>query len=78
MLSTIPSSNRQTTPTWRQIEAALQDYFGGVSDGDIFATLNEDDPIFDEVCDDCPRNDLVEINLTEIAKHIADFIGVDA
>jgi hypothetical protein len=61
---------------WRQIEAALQDYFGGACDeGDYYANV-EAAGIFDDICDDCPANNAAAelINLTELAKHIADYI----
>lgn len=64
---------------WRQIEAALQDYFGGVNDGDVFAEVEAVEFLAD-TCDDCPANGAtVElINLTELAKHIAGWVGSGA
>lgn len=69
---------RHKAISWRQIEAALQDYFGGTCDGDVFVEIEEDD-FFELIsrCDDC-KHGSVELNLTELAKHIADFVGVDA
>lgn len=70
--------------TWRQIEAALQnyfDYFGDTkNDGDVFATVEGDEDEFfdDDTCEDCPANcPQVTINLTDLAKHITDRLRGD-
>jgi hypothetical protein len=59
--------------TWRQIEKALQDYFGGVSNsgtGDFIAEIEAAD-FLDDLCDDCPATS-IDINITDLAKHLAD------
>jgi hypothetical protein len=71
---------KTSTPiTWRQIESALQDYFGGRYDhdtGDLSAEVEAAD-FLDDICDDCPANGatLVVVNLTDLAKHIALELG---
>jgi hypothetical protein len=61
---------------WRQIGPALHDYFGGVQNGDVFTEIEAypDWRDEDKVCDGCPPHTF-ELNLTELAKHIADHVG---
>jgi hypothetical protein len=68
--SSIPAE--QPAATWRRIEAALQDYFRGANDGDVFAEI-EADADYDD-CDECPPH-FAELNLTSLARHIADWLG---
>jgi hypothetical protein len=60
--------------TWRQIETALSDYFAGTYyDGDLFVDL-EGNPDWDNDCDDCSDH-YAEINLTDLARYLADELG---
>ena len=60
--------------SWRQIEAALQDYFGGVQNGDLFTEIEAFPGWREEVCDVRPSH-TIELNLTDLARHIADYVG---
>jgi hypothetical protein len=76
MLDTKTPLHRQISPTWRQIEAALQDYFGAVNKGHVVVEVGTGDLFFDwlDRCDN-RKCRAVELNLSEIASHIANFIG---